>query len=167
MQHETTDELAPGIKLRLPSTSSRGGDCLEAEVARLQGEMDNPLLDYLGVRLEKLGPGFCSVYLDLDDRHLNRQRTLQGGVAATLLDAACGYAGFQADISSPPGRSVTVGLTVNYLSTVSAGRIRATGNLIRSGRSIYFCTGELVSDTGVLVAIAQGSFKRIHFKRAS
>lgn len=120
---------------------------------------DNPLLDALGIRLAEVGLGHCIFELDLEPRHLNRQGTLQGGVSATLLDAACGYAGLQ-DEDGTLGNAVTLMLTISYLGKVSAGRVRAVATVTRAGRSIYFSSAELLSETGEKIATAQGTFKR-------
>ncbi|RZT31814.1 PaaI family thioesterase [Cupriavidus agavae] len=122
-------------------------------------QIDNPLLESLGIRLASLGRGTCTFELDIAPAHLNRQRTLQGGVSATLLDAACGYAGLQDD-QGELGNAVTLMLSISYLGKVSAGRVRANARLTRAGRSIYFSSAELVDAHGALIATAQGTFKR-------
>ncbi|SOY68725.1 ABC transporter substrate-binding protein [Cupriavidus taiwanensis] len=121
---------------------------------------DNPLLDYLGIRLASVGDGRCAFELDLEPRHLNRQGSVQGGVIATLLDAACGYAGLPTGADGALGHAVTVMLAISYLSKASAGRLRATASVSRAGNSLYFVSAELATDAGVLVATAQGTFKR-------
>ncbi|SDC68638.1 uncharacterized domain 1-containing protein [Cupriavidus sp. YR651] len=127
---------------------------------------DNPLLDDLGIRLTNVGRGECTFTLDIEPRHLNRQGTLQGGVSATLLDAACGYAGLQ-DQDGAMGNAVTLMLTISYLGKVSTGRVRAVAMVTRAGRSIYFSSAELVTDTGERIATAQGTFKRSRNSRES
>ena len=124
------------------------------------GGVDNPLLEYLGIRLVEVGTGRASFEVDVDNRHLNRQGSLHGGVAATLLDAACGYSGLATGQGDALGNAVTVTLSISYIAKVSSGRLRATGNLTKMGRSIYFSAGELVSESGDLIATAQGAFKR-------
>lgn len=121
--------------------------------------IDNPLLESLGIRLAHVAPGTCTFALDIEPRHLNRQRTLQGGVSATLLDAACGYAGLRQG-DGALGNAVTLMLSICYLDKVSEGRVRAIATVTRAGRSVYFSSAELVSDTGVCIATAQGTFKR-------
>jgi len=125
-------------------------------------EMDNPLLADLGIELVDVGPGRASFQIELGARHLNRQGSLQGGVAATMLDAACGYAGLASEEgASIVGNAVTVTLAISYLSKVRTGRLRANGSVTRTGRSMYFATGELVAaESGELIATAQGAFKR-------
>ncbi|VTU20336.1 PaaI family thioesterase [Variovorax sp. RA8] len=121
---------------------------------------DNPLLEYLGIALVDVGAGHATFEIEVGARHLNRQGSLQGGVAATLLDAACGYAGLAAHEGEAMGQAVTVSLAISYLRKASTGRLRATGKVTRSGRSLYFATGELLTESGELVATAQGAFKR-------
>jgi uncharacterized protein (TIGR00369 family) len=121
---------------------------------------DNPLLEYLGIRLVDAAAGRAAFEIELDARHLNRQGSLQGGVAAALLDAACGYAGLVGAGGRPEGNAVTVSLAISYLAKVREGRLRAEGVVTKSGRSVYFAGGELRTQAGELIATAQGAFKR-------
>nr|WP_222622673.1 PaaI family thioesterase [Ramlibacter albus] len=120
----------------------------------------NPLLDDLGIRVVEWRTGHCEMEMEVRERHLNRRGRLQGGVTATLLDAACGYAGLLREGDSEPGDAATITLTVNYLGKLGHGRLRAVGRVTGSGRSIYFASGELYAPDGALAATAQGSFKR-------
>jgi len=123
--------------------------------------LDNPLLEHLGVRLVATAPGRCEFRLDVEPQHLNRSASLHGGVVATPLDAACGYAGLHSgDSRAPPAQAVTVMLTISYLGRVDAGRIRAHGQVTGGGRKLYFSSAELIAEDGRLIATAQGSFKR-------
>lgn len=121
---------------------------------------ENPLLAYLGIQLAEVDAGRAVFEMELAPQHLNRQGSLQGGVVATLLDVACGYAGLGVGPGEVAGNAATVMLTISYLSKVTGGRVRAVGRVTRSGRSIYFSNGELLAPDGTLVATAQGSFKR-------
>lgn len=130
-----------------------------AGFADAPGGADNPLLEHLGIRLVEVGHGSAAFEMDVEPRHLNRQRSLQGGVAATLLDAACGYAGLKG-LDATLGSAVTVMLSISYLGRASSGWLRATGTVTKSGRSLYFARGELVTGSGELIATAQGSFRK-------
>jgi len=122
--------------------------------------MDNPLLEHLGIRLASVGPGRCRFELDVEPRHLNRQGSLQGGVTATLLDAACGYAGLHDGTRDTLGHAVTVMLSISYVGKANTGRLSATGSVKKAGRNLYFASAEIVAGSGELVATAQGTFKR-------
>jgi acyl-coenzyme A thioesterase PaaI-like protein len=64
--------------------------------------LENPFLASLGMTRSDWREGYAEFRLDLQPELLNRQRVLQGGVVATLLDAACGYAGlYSADPQRP------------------------------------------------------------------
>lgn len=126
------------------------------------GGIDNPLLRHLGIELAEATAGRAVFCIDIDPRHLNRQGSLQGGVAATLLDAACGYAGLVGADGRVQGNAVTVMLNVAYLRRADSGRLLASGTVTRAGRSMYFAAGELATETGELIATAQGAFKRTH-----
>lgn len=123
-------------------------------------EPENPLLAYLGIELVEVGSGHATFGMTIEPRHLNRQGSLQGGVAATLLDAACGYAGLAENDGEALGNAVTVMLTISYMSKVITGHMRAVGTVTKMGRSIYFSDGKLFSEEGELIATAQGAFKR-------
>ncbi|MGV3494312.1 MAG: PaaI family thioesterase [Ramlibacter sp.] len=122
--------------------------------------LDNPLLEHLGVRLLAWEPGACRLALPLEPRHLNRQASLQGGMTATLLDAACGYAGLQQQEDGPAAHAVTLSLSINYLARAAEGEVRATGRVTGGGRRVYFASAELHDGQGRLLATAQGAFKR-------
>jgi len=124
------------------------------------GGPDNALLAHLGIELINAEVGHAVFEMEIGPHHLNRQDSLHGGVIATLLDVACGYAGLMTSDKEPMGNAVTIMLNISYLSKASTGRVRSTGTVTRSGRSIYFASGELRSETGELIATAQGSFKR-------
>ncbi len=137
-----------------PSSAAPASDSL------IDLAVDNPLLDHLGLRLAEWAPGRCEFRLDIEPRHLNRSGSVQGGVMATLLDAACGYAGLYTDAGTAPANAVTVMLSISYLGRAREGRIRAVGRVTGGGRSVYFSSAELLDEQGRVVATAQGSFKR-------
>jgi uncharacterized protein (TIGR00369 family) len=122
--------------------------------------LDNPLLESLGVELLEWQLDTCTLGLDIQPHHLNRQRSLHGGVIATLLDAACGYAGIYSPSGEVSRHAVTVMLNISYIGMVQGGRVKVTGRVTGSGRKIYFAAAELRRESGELVATAQGSFKR-------
>jgi uncharacterized protein (TIGR00369 family) len=121
-------------------------------------DLDNPFLEALGATLSEWRLGYAEFTMPIHAGHLNRQRILQGGAIATLLDAACGYAGlFTSGVE--PIHGFTLSLTVNYLDRGLGDRVVAKGFLERAGRSVYFARGEAWVDGRVMIASAQGTFK--------
>ncbi|GLR77755.1 PaaI family thioesterase (plasmid) [Azospirillum oryzae] len=121
---------------------------------------NNAFLTMIGLSLVRWQPGEAEFMLEVEPRHMNRQGSLQGGVVATLLDAACGYSGLYTEVHGGERHGVTLSLTINYVARVCQGRIHAVGRTTGGGRSIYFASGEIRDGQGAIVATAQGSFKR-------
>ena len=100
--------------------------------------------------------------LDVTDSHANRNGMLHGGIIAMMLDAACG---FTASMRLGDGVAltplVTVSLTTQFVSGARIGsRVTATGYATGGGRKIAHIRGELVDEAGVIIATAQGVFKK-------
>ena len=145
--------------MRLPPQIKMCPDQLEQT-----SPLDNPFLESLGVRLSEWREGYAELTMPIDATKLNRQRVLQGGVIATLLDAAAGYSG----IFSMPGEAArhafTLSLTTNFLDKGLGQHVKATGTLERKGRSIFFARAEAWVDDTILIATAQGTFKYVGAK---
>lgn len=123
--------------------------------------INNPFLQWLGVRLTAWSDGFAEMQLEAQPHLANRTGRVQGGVICTLLDAAGGYAGLYRLPDSPQPESVTLSLTTNFLDSGSGALLVAKGTLERRGRGIYFARSELWLDSTVLLATAIGTFKYV------
>lgn len=123
-------------------------------------QLHNPFLQGLGVKLMRWTPGDVEFQLQIAEQHLNRQGALHGGLIATLMDAACGYAGLHSGEGEAEVHGLTVMLNIAYLQPAFEGSVTALGRVRRAGKSLYFSEAELRSDTGTLLATAQGTFKK-------
>jgi uncharacterized protein (TIGR00369 family) len=78
---------------------------------------------------------------------------LAAGALTAIADVACGYAALSL---MPPGASVlTIEYKVNFLSPAEGERMLARGRVIRPGRTVTVCAGDvlaIVSGTEKLVA---------------
>jgi uncharacterized protein (TIGR00369 family) len=101
------------------------------------------LLGTLGVSIAELAAG--RVALDLPYRaDLCQQNGYVHAAAITAIaDSACGYAALSL---MPEDRDVlTVEFKVNLLSPARGDRFRATGEVIRAGRTLTICSAEVVA----------------------
>ena len=105
--------------------------------------------------------GRAVVTLDMDARHRNRHGILHGGMAATLLDVACGQAASGWFDPAGPPPVVTVSLNLSAIAAVRGGPLVAEGTVAGGGRSIAHASGELRDGDGRLLASATGVFKRV------
>lgn len=113
----------------------------------------------IGYRVVEWSDGLAIVELAIGPHHLNRSGVLHGGVLTTLIDTVCGYAGCY---SADPGRvrrAVTLSLATSFTGQVVGGMLTAVGRKQSGGRRIFFCSGDVADDAGVLVAVGQGTFR--------
>lgn len=106
------------------------------------------------------GDGRARCRLQVDDRHLNRQDMLHGGVTATLLDSAMGATASLGVDASGRHPFSTLSMTVNYLAPGRPGLVEAVGRVTGGGRATLFIEGELRHQDGTLIATATGVFRK-------
>lgn len=99
--------------------------------------------------------------LVVDERHTNRHGVLHGGIAAMLLDSACGATASLTLDDSGRRPFLTISLNIDFVGAGRQGGVTATGRVTGGGRSLLFVAAELVHDDGTLIATASGVFKRV------
>ncbi|KAF0123628.1 MAG: hypothetical protein FD152_3273 [Xanthobacteraceae bacterium] len=95
--------------------------------------------------------------------YMNRGGALHGGLVATLMDSAGGYAalgGPPKDANQIDRRGVTLSLTVNYLGTARDGVLTVTATRTGGGRSIAFVSIRVDDSDGNTIADGVGTFRR-------
>lgn len=100
----------------------------------------------------------CELTLPVTPSLLNRNGMLQGGVISTLLDVACGFAGYFDPENEAPRHGHTLSLSVNFLANASDGTVTIKGIVEKQGASVFFSRGEVWQDS-TLIATAQTAFK--------
>lgn len=122
-----------------------------------------PFQRHIGFRKTQWSAQGCRVELDLEPFHSNRHGVPHGGLLATLLDTALGYAGCWTG-SDEVQLCVTLNLTTNYIGAVRGKRLIAEGQRTGGGRKIFFASGTIHDETGALIADATGAFRYIQKK---
>jgi uncharacterized protein (TIGR00369 family) len=135
--HEVSDEAPGSSELRelAPETEAR----VRASIAR------QTLLTTLGVTVEQLAPGYVELGLasrvDLAQQH----GFVHAGALTTIADSACGYAAYT---DFPEDRDVlTVDFSMSLVAPAARPAFVAAGRVIRSGRTLTFCRGEVYGVT--------------------
>jgi len=113
----------------------------------------------LGYEVTAWSDGFARVELPLTDKLMNRQGLPHGGVHATLVDTAMGYAGCYTGDPDRRKLALTLSLTINYLGQATGARLIAEARVTGGGRRTYFAEASLVEDTGAAIATASGVFR--------
>ena len=113
-----------------------------------------PAATLLGWELVAVDPeaGTIEVAFTASEQFLNPAGVIQGGFLAAMLDDTLGPA-LVATLG--PGRfAPTTDLHVQFLRPAHPGRLTGRGRIVRRGRDVAFLAGELLDDSGQVVAAA-------------
>lgn len=119
-------------------------------------------METLGATLVLVAPGEVRIALPFNARLTQQHDFLHAGVVTSVLDSACGYAALT--LMEPNAGVMSVEFKVNLLAPAAGNRFVAVGRVVRAGRTLTACQGELraVQDEGeVVVAIMQGTMMAI------
>ena len=87
---------------------------------------------------------------------------VHAGAISSLVDSACGYAALT--LMPADSNVLAVEFKINFVAPAIGARIRATGSVIKSGRTITLCHGEAhaITPSGEekLVAVMQATMIR-------
>jgi len=122
-------------------------------------EAPSALQTHLGYRLTEWRADFARVELPLTPVLMNRQGLPHGGMHATLLDTAMGFAGCYTGDPDRAQMALTLSLTVNYLGQARGEVLIAEAWRTGGGKSTYFAEGEVRDETGALIATVSGVFR--------
>lgn len=96
-------------------------------------------MDTLGVEIETIEPGFVVLGMAFNARMGQQHGFHHAGVAASVMDSACGYAAYS--LMSAEASVVTVEFKINLLAPAQGTRFRYEGEVIRPGRTLTACEG--------------------------
>ncbi len=115
----------------------------------------------LGFRLAEWREDFARLELALEAKHLNRSGVVHGGVLATMLDVALGYAGVFTAEKGRVRRVVTLSMTTSFLGQAKTGVLNCLAHRRGGGKTIFMATGEIIDEAGQLIALGEGTFRYI------
>ena len=115
-----------------------------------------PVARLLGMQLIRVAEGEAEWELAADvERHGNPMGTIHGGVLCDLADAAMGVA--YASRLAGDETFTTLELKINFLKPATNGLLRATGRVVKAGRTIGLVECDIVDESGSLVARASST----------
>ena len=94
------------------------------------------LMHTLGMRIEALEPGRITLGMGYDRALTQQHGFLHGGIVASGLDTACGFASFS--LMPPNAAVLTVEFKTNFLSPAQGDSFRLDATVSKSGRSLIF-----------------------------
>ena len=100
----------------------------------------------IGARIVRIEPGEVELELPFRDDLTQQHGFLHAGIVTTLVDSACGYAALS--VMDRDAAVLSVEYKVNLLAPAIGDRMRAIGRVIKSGRTLVVCGGEVIAVSG-------------------
>ena len=100
----------------------------------------------IGARIVRVDPGEVELELPFRDDLTQQHGFLHAGIVTALVDSACGYAALS--LMDREAAVLSVEYKVNLLAPAVGDRMRAVGRVIKSGRTLVVCTGEVIAVAG-------------------
>jgi uncharacterized protein (TIGR00369 family) len=97
----------------------------------------------IGARVVRVEPGEVELELPFREDLTQQHGFLHAGIVTTLVDSACGYAALS--VMDRESAVLSVEYKVNLLAPAVGERMRAIGRVIKSGRTLVVCTGEVIA----------------------
>ena len=120
------------------------------------------LMTTMGARLHAMAPGEVAIALPFRAELTQQHGYLHAGAVAAVVDSACGYAALS--LMDPDAAVLSIEFKVNMLAPAAGERFLARGRVVRSGRTITVCAGELVTErdgASALVAVMQATMMAV------
>ena len=116
----------------------------------------------LGARIERVLPGEVAISIPFRADLTQQHGFLHAGVVTSVVDSACGYAALS--LMEPGAAVLAVEFKVNLLAPAAGSSFLAVGRVVRSGRTLTVCAGELVAtneERDTIVALLQGTMMAV------
>jgi uncharacterized protein (TIGR00369 family) len=125
---------------RFEPTDAGYADRVRASFAR------QTAMDTIAARLTDVQPGRVAIELAWRQDLTQQHGFLHGGMVATALDSACGYAGFS--LMSAEAGVLTIEYKINFLAPAKGDRFRMEGFVVKPGRTITVTEGRAIAIDG-------------------
>ena len=118
---------------------------------------DTGFRELIGTEASGVEEGRAVARLEAEDRHLNPNGTVHGGVVYTLVDISMAEA-LRTTIEGD-GSPVTIEIKINYMEPGRPGKLSSTAQVRKAGGRITIVEAEVSQeDSGEVVALATGTY---------
>ena len=114
-----------------------------------------PFRELLGVKVDHKEKGRAVLSVAARHELTNSWGGMHGGVITALLDMSMAQAA--RTMSEQDAGGITIDMSISFMRA-SSGRLVAEAHVLRGGKSIIFCEGEVRDADGELVAKALGTY---------
>lgn len=107
----------------------------------------------IGGRLVTVRPGEVQIEFSFHESLTQQHGYIHAGVITAVVDSACGYAAYT--LMPADSEVLTIEYKVNFMSPAKGQTFRGIGKVLKPGRNITVCTGEVVAiDEGTEKVVA-------------
>lgn len=110
----------------------------------------SPYFQLLAMTLEDMSIGYAMLKMNISVRHLSPYGAIQGGVYASLIDAAA-YWAIYGELDEDTGL-ITLDVSVSNLASVKAGELTIIGERIKCGTTIALAEASIADENGKILA---------------
>lgn len=101
------------------------------------------VMETIGAKLLRVEPGEVHIEF-LFSKSLTQQHDyIHAGIITTVVDSACGFAAYT--LMPADSEVLTVEYKVNFMSPAKGDRFKGIGRVIKPGRNITVCTGDIIA----------------------
>ena len=101
------------------------------------------IMHLLGATLTGVERGQVEIALPFREELTQQHGFLHAGVITTILDSACGYAALS--VMPEDAGVLSIEFKTNLLAPAAGDRFIARGRVVRAGRTIIVCSGDVVA----------------------
>lgn len=95
----------------------------------------------IGAELARIEPGEVEIVLPFRNDLTQQHGYLHAAAVTAIVDSACGYAAMT--LAEPGAGVLTVEYKASFLSPAVGDRMRASARVLRRGRSLTVCAGDV------------------------
>ncbi len=104
------------------------------------------LMAHLGARMALVEPGRVEIEVGFRKELTQQQGLFHAGVTAAIADSACGYSALT--LMAPGCEVLSVEFKINLLAPARGERLVARGRVVKAGRTITVCQGDVYASAG-------------------
>jgi uncharacterized protein (TIGR00369 family) len=97
----------------------------------------------IGAELVKVMPGEVQIGFSYAESLRQQHGYIHAGIVTTVVDSACGYAAYT--LMPAESEVLTVEYKVNFMSPAKGDGFKAIGRVLRAGRIITVCSGDVIA----------------------
>ena len=100
-------------------------------------------METIGARLVRVVAGEVDIEAPFAQGLTQQHGFMHAGVMTALVDTACGYSALS--LAPPDAEVLSVEYKVNFLSPAQGERYVARGRVVRPGKTLTVCSGEVLA----------------------